>query len=148
MYLDKQNEFADATAIGASTGRRLIGNVIDLGENVKDFGHGESAYLVIQVAVTATSAGSATVSFELVSDAQAAITTDGSATVHHVTEAIPVATLAAGYRVAVIKLPQGSYERYLGIIGNVGTAALTAGSIDAYLTPHEPKWLAHADGEN
>jgi hypothetical protein len=102
--------------------------------------------LVIQVDTAVTSDGSATVSFELASDAGASIATDGSATVHFATGAIPKATLVAGYTAVAVALPMGPYERYLGILQNVGTAALTAGKVNAFLTHDVSKWTAYADG--
>lgn len=134
MILDERNEFADATALStAATGLALVGDVIDLGtDGINDV---EGMYLVIAVDTAVTSAGAATAEFQLVSDAQAAIAVDGSATVHAKTAAVPKATLVAGYTVCQIALPKGQYERYLGILQNVGTAALTAGKINAFLTP-------------
>lgn len=133
MILDERNEFADATALStAATGVALVGDVIDLGtDGINDV---ENMYLVIQVDTAVTSAGSATVEFQLASDAQAAIAVDGSATVHAKSAAVPKATLVAGYTVIQIELGKGQYERYLGILQNVGTAALTAGKINAFLT--------------
>lgn len=133
MILDKRNEFADAVALStAATGLALVGDVIDLGtDGINDV---EDMYLVIQVDTAVTSAGSATVEFQLASDAQAAIAVDGSATVHAKSAAVPKATLVAGYTVIQLELGKGQYERYLGILQNVGTAALTAGKINAFLT--------------
>lgn len=146
MILDERNEFCDATALStAATGRALVGDVIDLGANTAEIGTGEDLYVVIQVDTAVTSAGSATVSFEVASDAQAAIATDGSATVHVATAAIPKATLVAGYNALIVKLPVGAYERYLGILQNVGTAALTAGKINAFLTKDVSRWKAYAN---
>lgn len=146
MILDERNEFADATALStAATGRALVGDVIDLGGTADDIGNGSQLYLVIQVDTAVTSAGSATVSFELASDASASIATDGSATVHFATAAIPKATLVAGYMAAAVALPMGTYERYLGILANVGTAALTAGKVNAFLTDDVAKWVATPD---
>lgn len=134
MILDKRNEFADATALStAATGLALVGDVIDLGtDGINDV---DEMYLVVQVDTAVTSAGSATVEFQLASDAQAAIATDGSASVHFKSVAIPKADLVAGYTAVRVELPKGQYERYLGILQNVGTAALTAGKINAFLTP-------------
>lgn len=136
MILDDLNEFLDAAALSTSgTGRALVGDVIDLNVIGRKLGNGKPLYLVIRVTTAVTSGGSATVSFELSSDAQAAIATDGSATVHYASAAIAKATLVAGYTVAVIPLGiTPAYERYLGIVQNVGTAALTAGAIDAFIT--------------
>lgn len=141
MILDERNEFADATALStAATGLALVGDVIDLGTDGINEVEGLDLFITVDTAVT--SAGSATVEFQLVSDAQAAIATDGSATVHYKSAAVPKATLVAGYNVVNVKLPKGQYGRYLGILQNVGTAALTAGKINAGLTPLDPSWKA------
>lgn len=63
---------------------------------------------------------------------------------HYKSAAVPKATLVAGYNVVNVKLPKGQYERYLGILQNVGTAALTAGKVNAGLTPLDPSWKAFA----
>lgn len=149
MILDDRLEFADANALStAGTGRALVADVIDTsiaGTSLQpnNLGVTQPMYLVIQVDTAVTSAGSATVSFEFSSDAQAAIATDGSATVHYASPAIPKATLVAGYTL-VVPLPGGIYERYLGIVQNVGTAALTAGKINAFLTTDASAWAAYA----
>lgn len=150
MILDERNEFCDAVALNTGgAASYLLGDVIDL-TVARDIGGGEAdLYLVIQVDTTATSGGSATGAFSLASDAQAAIATDGSATIHHVTPAIPVATLVAGYQIAVIPLPRGipAYERYLGILQTTGTAAFTAGKINAFITDNPGKWTPYARGD-
>lgn len=143
MILDERSEFADATALStAATGLALVGDVIDLGTDGINEVEGLDLFITVDTAVT--SAGSATVEFQLVSDAQAAIAVDGSATVHYKSAAVPKATLVAGYTVVNVKLPKGQYERYLGILQNVGTAALTAGKVNAGLTPLDPSWKAFA----
>ena len=151
MILDKYLEFCDATAFAGGTGRQLMGDVIDLGAANHNLGdHGSPMQLVIQIATAVTSGGAATVSFELVSDAQAAIAVDGSASVHFASAAIGKATLVAGYEVALtLPLAGGTpFERYLGIVANVGTAALTAGAMNAFLTPQANTWQAYPDGQN
>lgn len=150
MILDERNEFCDAVALNTGgAASYLLGDVIDL-TVARDIGGGEAdLYLVIQVDTTATSGGAATGAFSLVSDAQAAIATDGTATVHHVTAAIPVATLVAGYTVAAIPLPRGipAYERYLGILQTTAVAAFTAGKINAFITDNPGKWTPYARGD-
>lgn len=146
MIFSEREEFCDATALSTSgTGLALVGDVMDLGV-ARDIGAGEPMYLVIQVDTAVTSAGAATVQFSLASDAQAAIATDGSATIHVSSQAIGKATLTAGYQIVLPVPPENpAYERYLGILQNVGTAALTAGKINAFLT-HDPRvWKAYAD---
>lgn len=143
MILDERSEFCDATALDTGgTGRTLVGDVMDLGAVAPgDIGNGQPLYLVVQVTTDVTSAGAATVSFELASDAAAAIATDGSATEHVVTEAIGKADLVAGYT-RVFPVGLVAAERYLGILQNVGVAALTAGAINAFLTADPHGWSA------
>lgn len=144
MILDERNEFADATALATSgTGLQLIGDVLDLGV-ARDVGNGEQLFLVIQVDTAITSAGAATVDFKLVSDAQAAIAVDGSATVHATTGAIAKAALVAGATYCLPLPKEGNaYERYLGIVADVGTAAASAGKVNAFLTHDVAKWKSY-----
>ena len=150
MILDELLEFSDTGTVATGTGRALHGDVIDLGATPTDFGVGKPVYLVIQV-TTAIVGTTSTVSFELVSDAAAAIATTGAATEHLVTELIPEATLVAGYQ-RVWALPPGvadnPYERYLGLITNVGTNVLSAGKINAFLTCDAALWRSYADAVN
>jgi len=131
--LDSLNEFSTAQAVTAST----ISNVIDLlpaaigGNTVTDLGAQGELYLTILVQKTVTSGGASTVTFSLESDSTADLAT--SATVHWTSAEIAKATLVAGYEVVTIKLPQGAYERYLGVRYTVSTANLTAGNFDAFL---------------
>lgn len=151
MIMDELNEFCDATALNTgAAGSYLLGDVMDLGANgtLKAFGQGRPVYWVVQVATTATSGGSATGNIILASDAQAAIATDGSATVHAQTGAIAVATLVAGYR-RVIPLPVDKlYERYLGTLQTTAVAAFTAGAIDSFLTLDPAGWYAMPEATN
>lgn len=148
MYLDEYLEFGDAEALDTSgAGISLLGDVVDLGATGEDIGNGEPLYLVIQVTTAVTSAGAATAQFHLASDAAAAIATDGSATVHLETGAIGKATLVAGATV-VLPIPPAdtiTYERYLGVLVTVGTAALTAGAVNAFITHDVANWKATAD---
>jgi len=151
MIMDELLEFADATALDTSgTDSDLVGNVIDLGATPQDFGNGHTMYLVIQVDTAVTSGGSATVQFHLASDAQAAIAVDGSATYHYSSAAIGKATLIAGYELVVpVPLSVGAvYERYLGIVTTTGTAAVTAGKINAFLTMDPKAWKSYPDAVN
>jgi len=145
MILDNLLEFADATAIPTSTGTAIVGDVIDLGLANRNVGQSSHLYLVIQVDTAATSGGSATVAFHLVSDAQAALATDGTATYHWSSPALAVASITAGRQIVAIGLPSGTYERYLGVLATVATAALTAGKINAFITSDVSAWQAYPD---
>jgi hypothetical protein len=146
MIMDEYVEFADAVSVAAAAGTALIGDVIDLSAVHRDVGAGEPLYLVISIATSIITGGVAgTVQFQLVSDAAAAIATDGSATVHYasklfVTDDDALNELDAGEFAVIVALPSEGpvYERYLGILCVTATTTTTAGAINAFLT-HDPK---------
>lgn len=158
MIMDERNEFADAVSVAAAAGTALIGDVIDLGAAHRDIGAGEPLYLVINVDTEIITGGAAgTVKFQLASDAQAAIATDGTATIHFDTgtfvtddAAANDSQMNAGGVIAVVALPMEGhvYERYLGILCVTATTTTTAGKINAFLTPDVAKWSAYAEGAN
>lgn len=150
MILSERDEWLDATAAntgGAAT--YLIGDVIDL-EVARDIGSGDELWLVISVDTTFTSGGAGTLALQLASDAQAAIATDGTATVHVQTATFALAALVAGRVLFAGILPAegNAYERYLGILQITGTAAFTAGKLNAFLTPDYAKVRHYADAVN
>jgi len=150
MILDERLELADATALNTgAAGTYNIGDVIDtraasIDPNVTKDHEGSELYLVVRVATAATSGGSATLQVRLVSDDTATPNTS-TASVHATSAAIPVASLTAGATVMVTKLPSGSYERYIGVQQITGTAAFTAGAIDAFLVSDPALYRAYAD---
>lgn len=156
MILDERLEFADAnTGVAAIASTVLIGDVIDLGETTSDVGQGQPIYLVITVDTSIITGGAAgTLQFALVSDAQAAIAIDGTATVHwasklYVTDDAALNELDAGAKI-VVALPSGLplYERFLGLLGIIGTTTITAGAISAGLTYDNSGWRAYPDAIN
>lgn len=157
MILDERTEFADAVSVAAAAGTALIGDVID-SSVARDLGNGQPVYLIITTDTEIITGGVAgTIKFQLVSDAQAAIAVDGSATVHidtgtFITDdaAANSPQLNAGGVIACIALPlQGPvYERYLGILCITATTTTTAGKINAFLTLDPTGWKAYADAVN
>jgi hypothetical protein len=147
MILDERLEFCDATTLNTGAADTyLIGDVIDLGVS-RDIGNGEPLYLCIQVDTAVDSAGDGvTLEFALASDAQAAIADDGTATVHFSTGVIAQATMVAGAKLAMVALPLGTYERYLGILQTTAVEAVTAGKVNAFLTKDPHGWAAADDG--
>lgn len=150
MILDKRNEFCDAVLLNTGgAGTYTLGDQIDLavGGVLGNIGTEDELYLVISVD-TGIAAGSAgTVSFQLVSADDAALTTNP--VVHFQTAAFATgtgtanSTLRAGTLLLATKLPQAfDYKRYLGVRQVTGTAAVTAGRIDAFLTPDVTQWRA------
>lgn len=145
MIVDKLNEFCDATALNTGgAASYIIGSQVDLGSATRDIGNGQPVYLIISVDTDVdSSADNTTQAFALVSDSVA--TLDSSVTVHATTGTQTQATLVAGKRF-VIPLPMGAtYERYIGLQQTTGTAAATAGKINAYLSFDPHGWVAYSN---
>lgn len=159
MIMDERLEFADAVSVAAVASTILVGDVIPLGSVHRDLGQGEPIYFVITVDTEIITGGSAgTIEFRLVSDAQAAIATDGTATVHFasgtfVTDdaAANSAKLNAGSVVVAVPLPvEGNvYEAFLGVLAVIATETTTAGKINAFLTLDPPRsGVIYPEGAN
>lgn len=155
MIFDSRNEFADAVALNTgAAGTYLIGSQIDVSlagvsTTPGHIGAIDDMYLVISVDTGITAGTAGTVQFQLASDDTASIATNGTATVHFTTAAFATGTgtgtgaLKAGTVLAVIELPKSfSYERYLGVLQVTGTAAVTAGKVNAFLTGDPALWAA------
>lgn len=148
MLTDLRNTFAQEQSVAGSPGTALVGDVIDL-EQVRDLGNGQPVWLVVQATAELVTAGDpGTVQLALVSDAQAAIATDGSATVHLESptwttgDAGEQPALAAGKALMVASLPIDDYERFLGVLATVGDEPLVGGAVSAWLALDVPHWLA------
>lgn len=96
-------------------------------------------YLVLSVATAFT--GLTALQADFVSDSNPNLTT--APVIHVSTGAIPVASLVPGY-VYAVKLPAGSYKRYLGVKYTV-TGTGTGGTIDAFITKDAQLYRAYAD---
>jgi hypothetical protein len=145
MILDERCEFADALALGLSTGRANLGDQIPLTVARNVGSPPRPLYFVVQVTTAIT--GPTSVAFELVSDTSNPPLTDGTATVHVASRSVPVASLTAGTVVCCIPLPgePPAYETILGVQQNVTGSAVGAGAVNAFLT-HDPKqWKAYPD---
>jgi len=117
----------------------LSTNTIDLSRN-RDIGAGEDMYATFGVNASAAAAGAATVSFEVISSAAAALT---APTVLVASGPIPKADLVAGRDPFSICIPASSLttlptgQRYLGVRYVVAVGPLTAGSFTCNLTDSE-----------
>lgn len=154
--LDSYLELADAEALstgGAATVN--IGSQINL-KTARDIGQGRPIWIVGTVDTAITSGGTATLFYQLVSDASASIAVDGSQSIHMRTRQVTVpasstdATATKAGNVAFcFALPmegQHPYEQYIGVQQVIGTAALTAGKVNIFLTFDPPAWEPYADG--
>lgn len=130
MLRDAQWMLSDQQAVTTAAATAST-NIYDTrGPAPADLAIGEELYLVCIVRETVTSAGAATVTFGIQTDDNSGFS---SATTLYTTAAIGKATLVAGYRVFAIKVPYGC-ERYIRGLITVGTADLTAGKFDIFLT--------------
>ena len=151
MILDERSEFADAVSVAATAGTTLIGDVMDLGTD--GVNQVNDLYLVIQTSTEIITGGTAgTIQFFLCSDAAATLASAvvANCTTHYASpilitddSAANSTQLNAGEYITVIQVPRGVYERYLGILCTVGTTTVTAGAINAFLTPEAPAWKAY-----
>jgi hypothetical protein len=129
MILDRYNEFSDAQDITGSTGDIASTNVVDL--NAEGDAYGHEMYLIIGVDTTCASSGGATVTPRLETSDDSSFS---SATTLWTGEQKAYTDLTAGTEVAALRVPSGC-ERYLRVVYAIGTAALTAGKMNAFLTP-------------
>ncbi len=148
MLMDQHALFCEDFVIPVGTGKKLVGDVIDL-EDLRDIGSTDNIWIVAQVTEAITSAGAATVQALISSDAQAAISVDGTESQHLAGAVIAKANAIIGAVLLKAILPlEGvvTYERYLGLIIDVGTAALTAGKVTVFTTMHPPVIKNYPDG--
>lgn len=155
MILDERTELCDATSIAAAAGTAVAGDVIDLGATPYDLGMGEDLWMICQVDTAFVAAGAGTIQFSVVSDALSTLGggSVASCTLHYQTAALATAASTpagqtAGSTLFAIKLPSGTYERYLGILVTIATQTVSTGKINAFLTRDFAKWQALADASN
>lgn len=125
MIIDKLNTFGTDQAVTAAAAST---DYIDLG-SARDIGMSHPLHVAVTCTTTTTSAGAATVQFQLQCDDN---TSFSSAKTVIQTDAIPKATLVAGYQI-YLPIPPGLDERYFRLYYNVGTADLTAGKFSAHV---------------
>ena len=128
MYLDQQLIMSDAqeeTAIATHDSTNIIDMTV-AGDA------GVSLYLIIRIVTTVTSDGAATVQYKAIHDS--AVGFGASPVTFFDSGAIGKATLVAGYTIVKMRLP-ANMGRFLKITDTIGTAVLTAGAWDAFLTP-------------
>ena len=147
MLIDSRTTFGLPVALntgGADT--YVIGDQIDLTAFPVDQGVGIPFYWWVAVAAAATSAGSATATFQLVTAENAALTTNP--VVMMTTPTFTVASMTLGKFLFAAPIPFGDYKRYMGIRQVTGTAAFTAGSINSFLTQEPDRWRPYPEGLN
>lgn len=126
MILDTQEQFSDAQAV-TSTGDTASTNVYDTGA-AADVGIGYDTFVYVKTKAAFTSGGSGTLQIVLQDSAD----NSSFADVQALTPAKALSTLTANTDLVRARLPIG-LRRYVRLAYRVGTAAMTAGTVDAYL---------------
>ena len=127
MILDTQEQFSDAQAV-TSVGDAASTNVYDTGA-AADVGIGEEIYVYAKSKAAFTSSGAGTLQVILQDSADNSTFAD----VQALTPAKALATLTANTDLVRARLPIG-LRRYIRLAYRVGTAAMTGGTVDAYLS--------------
>lgn len=116
-------------------------NVLNMGAGKNEWGtatiadYGEAnkqLWLHVYVNTTFTSGGSATLTVALQDSADNSTFAAVSPAI--TTGAVAVASLAAGYELIRMPLPP-NLRRYVKLVYTIGTAAMTAGKLDAWVGP-------------
>ena len=143
--IDTRTKFCEDLDVTGSAGTALEGDQIPLVQ-ARDIGNGTTIYVRFVVTEAFSTGSSPTVNLQLVSDAAAAIATDGSASVHAQTGALATSELTLGKSfVMALPLEGVAYEAYLGVLVVTAVAATTTGKLTAYLTPDPVGWKAYAE---
>lgn len=147
MLTDARTTFGLPVALNTGgAGTYVIGDQIDLTAFPVDQGVGIPFYWYTATAVAATSGGSATATFQLVTADDDALTSNP--VVMLTSPTIPVAEMTVNKFLFAAVIPFGDYKRYMGIRQVTGTAAFTAGSIRSFLTQEPDRWRPYPEGLN
>ena len=134
MFLDERLEFADAVSVVAGVGTSLVGDVVPLSvarDVGGDGGTPDQLYVDFTVNALVVHVGG-TVKFELVSADDSALTVNPK--VITATREFADTELVEGYITRLPLPPSFDYSLFLGVRKVIATAAVTAGSINAFLT--------------
>lgn len=146
MRVDAFAEFSDAQAItvDAISTNVMARDGLGLTPNTTQQLGMVPCYLVLTVGTSFTDGD--TITFSLESDSTADLAT--SATTHWSSGSMSTTPLNAGTVIAVVPLPWGQYEDFIGVRYNVGTGPLAAGTVNAFLTNQPQTWQAFKYGSD
>lgn len=138
--LDLNTKYSIAQAV-TSTGDTASTNVYDAGSaNSSDIGLNDELWINVVCSTTATSGGSATVQAVLQDSANNSTFADVLAG-----PALAVANVTQG-AVLLQACPPLGLRRYTRIVYRIGTAALTAGKFDAFISMDVQRNIARPSG--
>ncbi len=140
---DKNLTFAEGVATG-NTGTRLVGDVIDLGDQQRrDLGAGEPVYLNVQVVTGITAASAGTYQVALSSADNEALTTNVTNHVLSASLATGTTAIPAGTMLLNVAVPSELLRRYVGVREIVGSQNTTAGAVTAFLNRDQVSYRAY-----
>lgn len=163
MILDSRLTFGSKLVVTGTAGAKVaIGDVIDLGAILGgtagataltfDIGIGEDLWFVVNIDTTIiTGGGAGTVAFSLNSNATADLAstpTEHFLSAAYVTGATSAANITSPGTAVAIRLPAGSYQRYLVLGETIGSTTITAGKINAFITKDFAKNIAYPNAVN
>ena len=138
MYIDSQELLSSGQALSNAVGDLVSTNIYDCGA-AYDAGIGEELYLNI---ATVVAAAGGSIQFVLQTATDSAFTTPKE---FPLTAAIAAASLTANTIQYRGRLPIGLL-RYLRVVYRVSSAAITAGTADAYFVKDEQANVPYASG--
>lgn len=149
VSVDKLTELCDGTALNTGgAGTYNLGS-IDLGSATPGDVSVRPTYIVIAMKTAATSGGSATAAFRVVTGNNSEPSTS-TVEVLLQTPTFALSEMAAGKRLYAVPLPAATdsvpYLRYVGLQQTTAVAAFTGGTVDCYLTDKVPTHAILADG--
>ncbi len=127
------------SAVVNSGATAKLGSEIDLQTVTRDIGNGWPFYALIQIKSVLVGSG-ASFELRLVSDSTTNLAS--SPTRHWTSGTIAVSSTTDNVvgRRWFVEFPMDNYERYLGLTITGSGANITAGTIDAFVTPHKFRW--------
>lgn len=140
MILDTQEAFSEAQSLIAGTGDTVSTNIYDTGA-AADVGIGEPLFIYAKIGTAVVGAGSTT-QVVLQCDDNSAFSSPKE---FPLTAALAPAALTANAEIAKVRLPIG-LERYLRLVYRIAGAAVTAGTVSAYIAVDVPANNAYASG--
>ena len=132
-FVDAKLLFSDAQSLVLATAAAINStNVIDLGAASPNIGRGTPIWAHVRIGTACTGQTSTTLAVAL----KHCATVDGSYTDLISYSAASIANFTAGLKVIEQALPS-TVHRYLKVVYTVGTSAVTAGTVDAWLNLSE-----------
>lgn len=143
MMLDQLLTFARLASLALATGTTKIGKEVYLGPEKQRVALGNNAFFEAFLAEDVTSGGAGTLQIQFVSADDAALTTN--VVVLAQSAVLALADLKKGKRLLVTGLPwePQNIGPYLGVRAVVGTAAITAGKLNAHIAQAPRAWFPY-----